>query len=77
MVTVAIICLFKCLQKLYYVDDEFNHPEVKCCTDILNEWVYGDKDIINTTERIPWLAHRFVKDVYLCIYIDEEGTMYQ
>ena len=61
---------------IYSLADEFNRPEVKSCTEILNEWVYGNKDIINTTERPPELARRFVKDVYLCIYVDKDGAMY-
>jgi len=59
------------------IDDEYNRPKVVDCTYQLQEWVYGEKDIIRTTEKIPDLAHRFVRDGYLCIYVDKEGTMYK
>ena len=52
-------------------------PKVTICTDELNEWVYGDKDLTQFTSKdLPPLARRFVEDGYLCIYVDHDGIMY-
>ena len=48
------------------------------CTDQLQEFVYGDKDIGNIpTKDLPELVRQFVEDAYLCICIDQDGVMYR
>ena len=60
------------------IDDGYNLPKVTHCTDELQEFVYGKKDIGNIPSKdLPQLVRRFVEDVYLCIYIDRDGVMYQ
>ena len=61
-----------------YTDNGYNLPKVTCCTDQLQEYVYGEKDIGKIPSKaLPELVRRFVEDVYLCIYIDYDGVMYQ
>jgi len=44
----------------------------------LQEFVYGKRDIgYIPSKNLPELVHQFVKDAYLCIYIDHNGVMYQ
>ena len=62
------------------IDNGYNIPKVTHCTDILQAYVYGDnkKDIDKIISKdLPELVRRFVEDVYLCIYIDHDGVMYQ
>ena len=61
-----------------YTDNGYNLPKVTHCTDQLQEYVYGKKDIGKILSKsLPELVRRFVEDVYLCIYIDHDGVMYQ
>ena len=61
-----------------YTDNGYNLPKVTRCTDQLQEYVYGKKDISKILSKsLPELVRRFVEDVYLCIYIDHDGVMYQ
>ena len=63
---------------LICADDECNLPHVTDCTELLTSHVYGHKSIANVeSKKLPELVRRFIKDAYLCIYIDTEGTMYQ
>ena len=60
-----------------FTDNGYNIPKVTNCTNQLQDYVYGKKDIGNIPSRtLPELVRRFV-DVYLCIYIDRDGVMYQ
>ena len=59
-------------------DNGYNLPKVTHCTPLLQEFVYGEKDIGNiSSKNLPELVRRFVEDAYLCIYIDYDGVMYQ
>ena len=59
-------------------DSGYNLPKVTVCTQFLQEYVYGDKDISGVpSKNLPELVRRFVEDVYMCIYIDHDGVMYQ
>ena len=61
-----------------YTDNGYNLPKVTHCTNQLQEYVYGKKDIGKIPSKsLPELVRRFVEDVYLCIYIDHDGVMYQ
>jgi len=45
------------------------------CTNQLQEFVYGNRDIGNIpSKNLPELVRRFVEDTYLCIYIDHDGS---
>ena len=58
-------------------DSGYNIPKVTHCTDYLQEFVYGKKDIGRMpSKKLPELVRRFVEDAYLCIYIDHDGVMY-
>ena len=60
----------------YNIDSGYNLPKVTHCTDQLQEFVYGDKDIGNIpTKDLPELVRQFMEDAYLCIYIDQDGVM--
>ena len=60
-----------------FTDNGYNLPKVTNCTNQLQEYVYGKKDIGNIPSRsLPELVRWFVEDVYLCIYIDHDGVMY-
>ena len=62
---------------MLFTDDVHNVPCVTQCTQELNEWVYGAKDLTNyTSKELPQLVRRFVEDGYLCIYVDQDGIMY-
>ena len=70
--------IFILFVKLIYVDNGYNLPKVTHCTDYLQEFVYGKRDISNVpSKNLPELVRRFVQDAYLCIYIDHDGVMYQ
>ena len=57
----------------YNIDSGYNLPKVTHCTDQLQEFVYGDKDIGNIpTKDLPELVRQFMEDAYLCIYIDQD-----
>ena len=63
---------------LLIIDNGYYLPKVTHCTDQLQEFVYGKKDIGNIpSKKLPELVRRFLEDVYLCIYIDRDGVMYQ
>ena len=48
------------------------------CTDQLERFVYGKKDIGKIpSKELPDLARRFVQDAYLCIYVEHDETMCQ
>ena len=58
-------------------DNGYNIPKVTHCTDCLQEFVYGEKDIGRMpSKKLPELVRRFVEDAYLCVYIDHDGVMY-
>jgi len=60
------------------IDNGYNLPKVTVCTQLLQEYVYGKKDITRKpSNNIPDLVRRFVEDVSMCIYIDYDGVMYQ
>ena len=60
-----------------FTDDVHYIPCVTQCTQQLNEWVYGDKDLTKYGSReLPPLVRRFIEDGYLCIYVDQDGIMY-
>ena len=62
----------------YIADNGYNLPKVTHCTNELQKFVYGMKDIGNIPSKdLPELVRRFVEDAYLCIYIDHDGVMYQ
>ena len=62
---------------IHFTDDVHYIPYVTQCTQQLNEWVYGDKDLTKYDSReLPPLVRRFVEDGYLCIYVDQDGIMY-
>ena len=70
---------FLCINYVRHVvtDDVHNIPCVTQCTQQLNEWVYGTKDLTNyTSKELPQLVRRFVEDGYLCIYAYQDGIMY-
>ena len=67
-----------CVICVLHTDNGYNIPKVTHCTNQLQEHVYGKKDIGNIpSKKLPELVRRFVEDVYLCIYIDRDGVMYQ
>jgi len=60
------------------LDNGYNLPKVIDCTQLLQEHVYGEKDISGVQSRnLPELVRRFVEDASMCIYIDPDGIMYQ
>ena len=62
------------------IDNGYNIPKVTHCTDILEEYVYGEnkQDISQIlSKELPELVRRYVEDAYLCIYVDHDGVMYQ
>ena len=61
----------------WILDDEYNLPRVTNCTDEINEWVYGGKDISKLpSKELPELVRRYVGDPYLCIYTEFGGNLY-
>jgi len=61
-----------------FTDNGYNLPKVTVCTHLLQEYVYGDKDISGVPSKtLPELVRWFIEDVYMCIYIDHDGVMYQ
>ena len=64
-------------ESFYYLSDEYNLPRVTDCTDEINEWVYGGKDISKVPlKQLPELVCRYVRDPYLCIYTEFGGNLY-
>ena len=62
------------------IDNGYNIPKVTRCTEILEQYVYGEnrRDISRIlSKELPELVRRYVKDAYLCIYVDHDGVMYQ
>ena len=62
-------------------DDRYNIPHVTDCTDLLNEWVYpehGDLTrLLDTPPReLPEYVRRFTQDIYMCVYIQQDMSMY-
>ena len=73
--------LGKSVQVIVYVkccnynskDNGFNLPKVTICTHLLQEYVYGDKNMSEiSSKNLPELVRRFVEDVYMCIYIQSD-----
>ena len=61
-----------------WTDNGYNLPKVTVCTTLLQEYVYGGKNISELqSKNPPELVRRFVEDAYMCIYIDPDGVMYQ
>ena len=66
---------------MHLVDDKYNIPKVDECTRDLNNWVYPpDGDIsrlLNTPPReLPEYVRRFTQDIYMCVYIQPDMSMY-
>ena len=62
-------------------DDKYNIPRVVECTEVLNEWVYPARGnlsrLLNTPPReLPELVRRFTQDIYMCVYIQPDMSMY-
>jgi len=63
---------------MYITDSGYNLPKVTICTQLLQEYVYGEKNFSGESlKALPELARRFITDAYMCIYIDPDGVMYQ
>ena len=59
------------------LDDLYNIPEVRLCTNELEKEVYKNQQLIETPlNKLSELARRFVRDAYLCIYADPQQIMY-
>ena len=61
--------------------DTYNIPKVVECTRELNEWVYpagGNRQrLLDTPQReLPEFVRRFTQDLYLCIYLQPDASMY-
>ncbi len=60
-------------------DAGYNIPRVTDCTCELNEWVYqGDRERLFKAQswELPELVRRFTQDVYMCVYIQPDVTLY-
>jgi len=72
--------LYYCCAKILFIltDSGYNLPKVTVCTHLLQEYVYGEKDITGVPSKtLPEPVRRFIEDAYMCVYIDPEGVMYQ
>ena len=63
---------------LLYIDNVYNIPDVRLCTNEVEEHIYKNKDLVATPlNKLPELARRFVRDAYLCIYADPQRSMFE
>ena len=80
---VCIIAFYYQITRLLSVllDDKYNIPKVVECTKLLDEWVYpedGDTSrLLNTPPReLPEYVRRLTQDIYMCVYIQPDLSMY-
>ena len=60
-------------------DDQYNIPRGVDCTRLLNEWVYTEDQsrLLSTPPReMPEFVRRFTQDIYMCVYINPDVSMY-
>ena len=76
------VCNYVAIISWYYyvlsnIDSGYNLPKVTHCTSLLQEFVYGKKDIGNIpSESLPELVRQFLEDAYLCVYTNHDGMMH-
>ena len=66
---------------IFNIDDRYNIPRVQDVSRELNDWVYPrDENIsrlLQTNPReLPECVRRFTQDIYLCVYIQSDISMY-